>query len=438
MIKFGTDGLRGRFNEDLRLEHALKLGEYLALEFGNKPILIAEDSRISSPLLAQQLSLGIASKGGEAHNLGLIPTPGLSYILEQGNYGAGVMVSASHNPYYDNGLKVFLSTGKKLSEKQENEIESYLSGDKTFLKDELMAIGKIKDVSNLSRKYLEHLNRDVHTDLSGLKIVLDSANGATSNISQEIFESMGATVVQIANHPNGLNINHKCGSTYMNFVKQKVLEEKADFGFAFDGDGDRCLAVDHTGKIIDGDLLIYIVAKDLMASNNLKNNGIAVTIMANLGFVRSCQDLGITVFQTDVGDKHVAECLHANDLSLGGEQSGHIIFSDLVSTGDGLLTALKISEIVVRKNKTLHELANECDIYPQVLEKVYVDDKNELMEDKNLLSKYEEINESLSGQGRILVRASGTEEVIRVMVEAPDKTQCEKYCAEMIQVINQL
>ena len=437
MIKFGTDGLRGRFNDDLELVHALKLGEYLALKHGDKPILIGEDSRISSPLLSQQIALGVVSKGGNAQLLGLIPTPGLSYILEQGNYGAGVMVSASHNPYYDNGLKVFLGNGKKLGETEETNIEAYLRGKLKFPKEE-KPIGSMKHIPEKSRQYLNHLYRDVNTDLSDLTIVLDSAHGATSHIAKEIFEHFNANVIHVANQPNGLNINHNCGSTHLSYLAEKVKAYDADMGFAFDGDGDRCLAVDQYGNLIDGDLLIYILAKDLKENNELHNNAIAVTIMANLGFIRSCQKLGITVYQTDVGDKHVAACLANNELSLGGEQSGHIIFSDLVSTGDGLLTALKISEIIQNSSKSLYELSQECTIYPQILEKVFVDDKNSLMNNEKLLEKYEEINNQLSGVGRILVRASGTEEVIRVMVEAPSKEDCEKYCREMIDVINKL
>lgn len=435
MIKFGTDGLRGRFNDDLRLEHALKLGEFLALEFGDTPILIGEDSRISSPLLSQQVALGIASKGGNARVLGLIPTPGLSYILEQGKYAAGVMVSASHNPYYDNGLKVFLGNGKKLKEEDEQRIEAYLEN-KTESIHRDKQIGTIKNVSSLSRFYIEHLYRDINVDLTGLKIVLDSAHGATSEIAKEVFENFNATVIQIANQPNGLNINHNCGSTHMEFIVNKVKEVKADCGFAFDGDGDRCLAVDHMGNVVNGDRLIYILAKDMLERNTLKNDAVAVTIMANLGFIRSCQNLGITVYQTDVGDKYVMECIEHHDLSLGGEQSGHIIFSDLVSTGDGLLTALKIVEIMKRKQKNLKELSQECTIFPQVLEKVFVDDKHGLMNHETIVQKYAEINDKLKGTGRILVRASGTEEVIRVMVEAPSQKDCELYCKEMIDVIN--
>lgn len=437
MIHFGTDGLRGKFNEELLLEHALKLGEFLGYKAQGGMVLVAEDTRISSPLLAQALSLGIISMGSDVEYLDVLPTPGLDYLLATGDYTNGVMISASHNMYFDNGLKVFSGSGGKISESMEVEIESYLHGESSLTGVDSIDLGNIF-YSQGHDMYLDHLRKSISHDFSGMKIVLDMANGATSLLASRLFRELGADVVAMFETPNGLNINRFCGSTDPKALQEKVLEEKADVGFAFDGDGDRCLAVDRHGRLIDGDGLLYVLARFLKDQNQLKNDGVSVTVMSNLGFIKSCERMGLDVHLTDVGDRHVAESMKKHGFNLGGEQSGHIILGDFATTGDGMLTALKIVEAMVYYEADLDDILRTCEIYPQTLEKVVVDDKYGMMENPVLLKAYEEIQNSLKGEGRILVRASGTENVIRVMVESPDIKLCEKLSSDMIKVINKI
>lgn len=437
MIHFGTDGLRGKFNDELLLEHALKLGEFLGYKAQGKTILVAEDTRISSPLLAQALTLGIISMGSNVECLDVLPTPGLAYLLSQGDYAYGVMISASHNLYFDNGLKVFSAKGGKISQDMEKEIETYLHGSKTLERVDSVDLGNVI-YTQRHEEYLTHLIESVKHRFDGLKIVLDMANGATSQLAAILFESLGAQVIAMYQEPNGLNINRFCGSTEPKLLREKVLSEKADIGFAFDGDGDRCMAVDRHGKLIDGDGLIYVLARFLKDQNKLHNDGISVTVMANLGFIKSCEKMGLAVHLTDVGDRHVAASMEKNEFSLGGEQSGHIILQDYATTGDGMLTAIKVTEAIVYYGKDLDQILKECVKYPQTLEKVVVDDKHSVMENPVLLKEYEKIQNRLEGEGRILVRASGTESVIRVMVESPDMKLCETLSSDMIKVINNI
>lgn len=438
MISFGTDGIRGKFNTELTVEIAMELGKFLGQEHRGKNILIGEDTRLSSPALALAIASGASSMGANAYLMGVCPTPALAYVVSLEEFSAGVMVSASHNPYYDNGLKVFDQNGIKLEQKVELEISDYLQGKTSIEIPRNHQVGKIVDYQNGINAYIEHIVNFTDSDFSSLKIVLDCANGSSITTAEKIFKDLGADVTVIHNKSTGLNINDNCGSTYMNTISKEVIKQKADLGFAFDGDADRCLAVDSSGKLIDGDAILFILAKWMNENNHLKKHTVVSTVMSNLGFLKSCEREGINVEVTDVGDKYVFEAMHKFNYKLGGEQSGHVILRDFATTGDGVLTALKITDIIVGEKKTIEELASECETYPQVLEKVVVDDKEKIMNNKSLLAKIDEIAIKLGDDGRILVRASGTEPVIRIMVEAKEHHLCETYVDDMMKMINNI
>lgn len=438
MIGFGTDGIRGKFNSELTVDIAMTLGKYLGYKHRGQNILIGEDTRISSSALVLSIAAGASSMGANVYIMGVCPTPALAYVVSLEEFSAGVMVSASHNPYFDNGLKVFNKDGMKLDRETEIEISDYLEGKSILKGPRNHQIGKIIDYSEGLETYIKHIVSFTDTDMSSLKVVLDCANGSSITTAEAIFKDLGADVIVTHNKADGLNINENCGSTHMDVIAKEVLFHKADLGFAFDGDADRCLAVNSKGELVDGDKILFILAKWMKENGHLKQNTVVSTVMSNLGFMKSCEREDINVEVTDVGDKHVYEAMDKHNYKLGGEQSGHVIMKDFATTGDGVLTALRIADIIVSDKKSIEELAEECETYPQVLEKVVVDNKSDLMKNKDLLNRIDKISEELGDDGRILVRASGTEPVIRVMVEAKEYDLCETYVNDMIQMINNI
>ena len=438
MIGFGTDGIRGKFNSELTVEIAMDLGKFLGHQHRGKNILIGEDTRISSPALALAIASGASSMGANVYLMGVCPTPALAYVVSLEEFSAGVMVSASHNPYYDNGLKVFNRDGMKLNRKTELRISDYLEGKTVLEIPQNYQVGKIVDYQEGINAYIKHIVNFTDSDFSSLKVVLDCANGSSITTAEKIFKDLGADVTVIHNESTGININDRCGSTYMDTVGNEVIKQGADLGFAFDGDADRCLAVDSSGNLVDGDAILFILAKWMKENKFLTTDTVVSTVMSNLGFMKSCEREGIKVEVTDVGDKHVFEAMHKYNYKLGGEQSGHVILKDFATTGDGVLTALKIADIIVSESKSIEQLSAECETYPQVLEKKVVEDKRGLMKNEDLLAAIEKITQEPGGDGRILVRASGTEPVIRVMVEAKELHLCETYVDDMIKMINNI
>lgn len=435
---FGTDGLRGEANQLLTTDLALKVGQYLGYRYRGQKIIIGKDTRLSSDMLEHALAAGIASSGADVYLLGTCATPALAYLITEKGFKAGVMISASHNPFYDNGLKVFGESGMKSSFDLELEIESYIDGTRTIEKANRDVIGNIYDYSDALEDYILHLEDVVKHDFKGLSIVLDLANGSAVSSAQRLFEDLKADVILMNASPNGTNINLDSGSTHIENLQARVLEEKADLGFAFDGDADRCLAVDHKGNIIDGDKIIYVLSKDMIENNQLKDHTVVSTVMANLGFKKSMERENIHVIQTDVGDKHVFKAMVDGSYQLGGEQSGHIILSEYATTGDGVLTALRLAEVVSKNNSSLYDLSKDCLEFPQVLQNITVRNKKEVMGELSLLELIENIEEKLGDAGRILVRPSGTEPLVRVMVEAEDIETCRKYVNEVIEHIEKL
>lgn len=438
---FGTDGFRGVANQGLTANHAYKIGRFIGyFENGHKnKILIARDTRLSGQMLAESLAAGIVSSGSDAYNIGVSTTPSVSYLVRKYNFDFGVMISASHNPYYDNGIKVFNRNGEKLEENIELLIEDYLDA----VEDNIpLAInenmGTYPDCSKLIDDYENFLVSKTSPLVSRLSVLVDCANGASSEIAPKLLDKLGVDATIIHHTPNGVNINANCGSTHLNSLQEEVQKAKFDIAFAFDGDADRCLAVDSDGKIIDGDCILYMNALYLKKRNQLNNNTVVLTVMSNLGLKLAFQKEKINVAQVGVGDKYVQAEMKKNDYSLGGEQSGHIIFLEDMNTGDGLLTMIKILNILAEENKNSQELLEGLKILPQYLKNVRVKDKKAILENENLKSKIVSIEESLKGQGRILVRASGTEPLIRVMCEAPTQKQCEEICNELVSYIETL
>ncbi len=433
---FGTDGIRGEANVLLTPLLALKVGEYLGYKFKNEKLVIGKDPRQSSDMLEHALASGMASQGAHVSLMGVCSTPALAHVIKEKGFKGGVMISASHNPFHDNGLKIFSETGLKISEALEKEIESYIRGEITL--DKPNTIATIKDYPEGLQSYIDTVEKTVDVRFDGLKIVLDLANGSATAGAVQIFTDLGAEVVVMNNEANGININDHAGSTHMSYIQERVIAEKADLGFAFDGDADRALASDHLGKLVDGDKIIYILANDMKASGKLPKNTVVSTVMANLGFMISMKAQGINVITTDVGDRHVAKEMYDNNYLLGGEQSGHILLKEHATTGDGILTALKLAESVVKNKKSLHDLSEACLSYPQLLTNIYVDDKHEVMNNEKLNNRIKELENELGEDGRILVRASGTEPMVRVMVEAKTDDICIRLSSELEGIVNNL
>lgn len=436
---FGTDGFRGEANIDLTVEHAYKVGRFLGWYFGKDhkaSIVIGKDTRRSSYMFEYALVSGLTASGADAYLLHVTTTPSVSYVVRTENFDCGIMISASHNPFYDNGIKIINGQGQKLETSLEEQIESYIDDEQPkipFATGE--NIGRTVDFTAGRNRYIGHLISIPTRSFKNVRVGLDCSNGSSSSIAKSVFDAVGAKTYVINNEPDGTNINKDCGSTHIEILQQFVREKHLDVGFAYDGDADRCIAVDDQGEIVDGDMIMFICGKYLKEQGRLNNDTIVTTIMSNLGLYKACDRNGIRYEKTAVGDKYVCENMMANGHSLGGEQSGHIIFSKHATTGDGILTSLMVMEVMLEKKVPLHVLADEITIYPQLLKNVRVANKAEARENKAVQKAVSDVAEALGDNGRILVRESGTEPLIRVMVEASDDAICEKYVNQVISVM---
>ena len=439
---FGTDGFRGEANVTLTVEHAYKVGRFLGWYYGQKTpgekcrIVIGKDTRRSSYMFEYSLVAGLTASGADVYLLHVTTTPSVSYVVRTEDFHCGIMISASHNPYYDNGIKVINEKGEKLEESVIEKIESYLdgeSGEIPFATKE--NIGRTVDFAAGRNRYIGYLISIATRSFKNKKVGLDCANGNASAIAKNVFDALGAETYVINNEPNGLNINTDCGSTHIHVLQDFVKKNHLDVGFAYDGDADRCIAVDENGEVVDGDRIMYVCGKYMKEQGSLVNNTIVTTIMSNFGLYKALDREGIAYEKTAVGDKYVYENMSANGHCLGGEQSGHIIFSKNATTGDGILTSLKVMEAMLEKKQSLGKLASEVEIFPQVLKNVKVKDKKAAQDDAAVQAEVAKVTESLGDDGRILLRQSGTEPVVRVMVEAPSLEICEKYVDQVIQVM---
>lgn len=437
---FGTDGVRGRANEDLTLDMSIRIGQYLGMYYGkdrHAKILIGKDTRLSGDMFELGLAAGATSMGASVYLLGVCPTPAVSYLIRKERFDCGIMVSASHNPYYDNGIKIFNHNGEKMEEEVLLQIEDYMDGKTSLNLKTGSQIGEYFDWQDGLEIYMSWLKETVPVDLSGFKIAVDNANGSATSTAIETLDSLGATVEAISNSPNGININKDCGSTHPEKLQRNVREGDFDIGLAFDGDADRLIAVNSKGELVNGDYILYICSRYMKSQNSLNKNMCVTTVMANLGLYKALDENKIDYIQTPVGDKYVFEEMQKNDYYLGGEQSGHIIFYEHAVTGDGLLTALKLLQIMKDTNKSLEELSEGLFIYPQLLKNVKVNNKEEALKDPKLLDVIQEVADELGEEGRILVRPSGTEPLVRVMVEAKTDALCESYVQRVVDFIEQ-
>lgn len=440
---FGTDGFRGEANVDLTVEHAYKVGRYLGYYFGKDKkegekarVVIGKDTRRSSYMFEYSLVAGLTASGADVYLMHVTPTPSVSYIVRTDEFDCGIMISASHNPFYDNGIKIINNHGAKMDAAVEKEIEDYIDGiipEIPFAKRE--NIGRTTDYSMGRNRYIGYLMTIPTRSFKNLKVGLDCANGASSTVAKAVFDALGAKTYVINNEPDGTNINTNCGSTHIENLQKFVVDNNLDAGFAYDGDADRCLAVDEKGNLVDGDAILYICGKYLKEKGRLNNNTVVTTVMSNLGLYKAFDAEGINYEKTAVGDKYVFECMIENGYILGGEQSGHIIFSKNARTGDGVLTSLKLMEVMVENKSTMSDLTRELNIYPQLLENVKVTSKADVMNDADVLAAAKSVEEELNGDGRILLRESGTEPLIRVMVEAKTDELCKKYVTKVVDVI---
>lgn len=442
---FGTDGARGVANSELTCELAMQIGRAAAmvLSDGNRKrprVLIGTDTRISSEMLRSAISAGLCSVGADVLVLGVLPTPAVAFLVQKYGYDAGVMISASHNPCEYNGIKIFKSDGYKLPDELEEKIEAIIL-DGTIVPDVKIGgeVGRIRQADMPRFDYIEHLLETVDSDFSGIKIALDCANGSASFTAPELFTELGADFEILSAVPNGININRNCGSTHLESLQKFVIDNKCQVGFAFDGDADRLLAIDENGRVVDGDKIVAICASYLKKHGRLKKDTAVVTVMSNMGFHDYCRANGIGVELTSVGDRYVLERMLEGGYSIGGEQSGHVIFLDYASTGDGQLTAIQLLQILKTSGKTLGELADEIQIYPQVTVNVRVSQIGKVR-----CSKDAEINKAVSSaekelgtSGRVIVRVSGTEPLIRVMVEGKDETQIRRIADEIADVVKE-
>ncbi len=442
---FGTDGFRGESNVELTFDHAYRIGRFLGWYYSkdrgphSAKILVGKDTRLSCYMLEYALLAGIAASGADAYNMHVTTTPSVSYITRTQFFDCGIMISASHNPYYENGIKLFSSLGEKMNDDFLVLIEEYM--DRDTLKDgdiplqKRDAIGRVIDYMDARIMYSGFLSSCIHTNLSSLKILLDTANGSSYALAPQVFRRLGAEVTVINNTPDGTNINKGAGSTHIEGLVKKVKEGDYSVAFAFDGDSDRCIAVDRTGAIINGDRILYILACHLKDNNELDTNTVVTTVMSNMGLYKALEKKGIEYTQTKVGDRFVHEYMEEHGNIIGGEQSGHIILSKYLNTGDGILTALVLSEVMVKTGKTLLELSSDMTDYPQVLVNVVVSDKSLVMQDEDVKEKIDSETENLKGSGRVLVRPSGTEPLIRVMSEAEGRSMAEKAVEAIVEVL---
>ena len=441
MLKyFGTDGFRGEANVDLTVEHAYKVGRFLGWYYGKKhraKVVIGKDTRRSSYMFEDALSSGLTASGADVYLLHVTTTPSVSYVVRADDFDCGIMISASHNPFYDNGIKIINGAGYKLESDVEELIEAYIDGN---FKEEVPfavkdGIGRTIDYSQGRNRYTAYLISLATRSFKDYKVGLDCANGSASTIAKSVFDALRADTYVINDEPNGININTNCGSTHIEILQKFVIDNQLDVGFAFDGDSDRCIAVDHKGNVINGDLILYVCGTYLKSQDRLRNNTIVTTIMSNLGLYKALDQKGINYEKTTVGDKYVYANMRENGHIIGGEESGHIIFSKYGSTGDGILTSLMLMEAMVEQKKSLNELVKDVEIYPQLLKNVRVKDKANTKNDSEVIAEVKEVEKALGNNGRILLRESGTEPVIRVMVEASTNEECEKYVNQVVEII---
>lgn len=425
---FGTDGFRGEANVGLTVDHAFKIGRFLGRYYGGEHkcrVVIGKDTRRSSYMYEAALTAGLTASGADVYLLHVTTTPSVSYITRIDDFDCGIMISASHNPYYDNGIKLLNSAGEKMDEDVLELIERYLDGESGELEYATRSeIGRTIDYSAGRNRYIGYLISLATHSYKGKRVGLDCANGSTSMIAKSVFDALGADTYVINNNPNGLNINLNCGSTHIEQIQRLVVGNELDVGFAFDGDADRCLAVDEKGRLIDGDLILYIYGRHMKERGKLENTRVVTTVMSNIGLYKALEAAGIGFEVTDVGDKYVWENMRRTGNRIGGEQSGHIIFSKYATTGDGVLTAIKLMQAMLDTRQPLSKLAEPVTIYPQVLRNLKVFDKEAAMNDLDVRAAEQKAKEILGNNGRVLLRASGTEPLVRVMAEAPTEKEC--------------
>ena len=439
---FGTDGFRGEANVTLTVDHAFKVGRFLGWYYGKNhengkaKIVIGKDTRRSSYMFEYSLVAGLTASGADAYLLHVTTTPSVSYVARTEDFDCGIMISASHNPFYDNGIKLINAAGEKMKEDVIAEIEKYLDGELGEIPYATREnIGCTVDYTAGRNRYMGYLMSPAIYSFKGIRVGLDASNGSAWTLAKAVFDALGAKTYVINAAPDGTNINANCGSTHIEGLQDLVRREHLDVGFAFDGDADRCLCVDEKGEVITGDHILYIYGCYMKDRDKLVGNKVVTTVMSNFGLYKAFDAVGIEYEKTKVGDKYVYECMSENGYRIGGEQSGHIIFSKYATTGDGIITALKMMEVMLAKKKTLSELAAPLVIYPQVLKNIRVTDKTQAQDDADVKAAVEAVANALGADGRILVRESGTEPVVRVMVEAGSTEECEKYVDQVIDVI---
>lgn len=439
---FGTDGFRGEANVTLTVDHAFKVGRFLGWYYGKNhengkaKIVIGKDTRRSSYMFEYSLVAGLTASGADAYLLHVTTTPSVSYVARTEDFDCGIMISASHNPFYDNGIKLINAAGEKMKEDVIAEIEKYLDGELGEIPYATREnIGCTVDYTAGRNRYMGYLMSLAIYSFKGIRVGLDASNGSAWTLAKAVFDALGAKTYVINAAPDGTNINANCGSTHIEGLQDLVRREHLDVGFAFDGDADRCLCVDEKGEVITGDHILYIYGCYMKDRDKLVGNKVVTTVMSNFGLYKAFDAVGIEYEKTKVGDKYVYECMSENGYRIGGEQSGHIIFSKYATTGDGIITALKMMEVMLAKKKTLSELAAPLVIYPQVLKNIRVTDKTQAQDDADVKAAVEAVANALDADGRILVRESGTEPVVRVMVEAGSTQECEKYVDQVIDVI---
>ncbi|MBO4385297.1 MAG: phosphoglucosamine mutase [Clostridia bacterium] len=437
---FGTDGFRGEANKGLDYEHAVKIGRYLGWYYGARlgkkaKVVIGKDTRRSSYMFEYALCAGLMASGADAYIMHVTTTPSVSYIARTDDFDCGIMISASHNPFYDNGIKLLNSHGEKMDEETILKVEDYIDGIGEIPLAERENIGRTVDYVAGRNRYIGYLISMSKYSFKGIKVGLDCANGASWMIAKGVFDALGAKTYVINDEPDGTNINTNCGSTHIEGLRKFVVEKGLDVGFAYDGDADRCLCVDENGNVVTGDHILYIYGLYMKERGKLLNNKVVTTVMSNFGLYKALDAVGIEYEKTKVGDKYVYENMVKNGHRIGGEQSGHIIFTKYATTGDGILTSIKMMEVMIAKEKPMSELAKPVVFYPQVLKNVRVKSKPDAQNDPDVQAAVKKVADELGDAGRILVRESGTEPVIRVMVEADSKEICEKYVDSVIDVI---
>ncbi len=438
---FGTDGFRGEANVTLNVEHAFKVGRFLGWYYGQDKkakVVIGKDTRRSSYMFEYALVAGLTASGADAYLLHVTTTPSVSYVVRTEGFDCGIMISASHNPFYDNGIKIINANGQKLEASVEEKIEEYIDGKVAELPFATKEnIGRTVDFSAGRNRYIGYLISVATRSFKEKTVALDCSNGSASAIAKNVFDALGAKTLVINNEPDGTNINTNCGSTHIEVLADFVKKNNVDAGFAYDGDADRCIAVDENGNIVDGDSIMYVCGTYMKERGELPSNTVVTTVMSNIGLYKAFDAKGIRTEKTAVGDKYVCENMMKNGYCLGGEQSGHIIFSKHATTGDGILTSLKVMEAMIEKKSTLSNLTRELKIYPQLLVNVKVTDKIKAMEDEEILKAAKQVEDELGDKGRILLRSSGTENLVRVMVEAETDQTCEKMVYKVVDVIKQ-